>query len=297
MIDARVKAERNCRRSGSIDGGILEPIGTGVDGCDPTDSNRHNRPTGIRWPRFDGVEPQPFATIAAGIGVARARDGGEKVDQESRPVGAASPGDRVDGRTRLCDFALGSALLWGRPVGAIPLASMAGHRAREARPELSIKSVDQSELSAGHTAGRGGGRPIRRAIDCYPPAVDSGRLSSPITRRPASRFDTTERLSMATAPVAIPKSRSPSAGRRRWPGRLSGRARISPISASRWSPAGRLSTGGVTNCLGGVPKGTSAKHPAPHSGWLAREKLSHRPRARNRRIAIQRYCVLCKGSE
>jgi hypothetical protein len=68
VIDARVKAERNCRRSGSIDGGILEPIGTGVDGCDPTDSNRQNRPTGVRWPRFDGVELQPFATIAAGIG-------------------------------------------------------------------------------------------------------------------------------------------------------------------------------------------------------------------------------------
>jgi len=156
-------------------------------------------------------------------GSGRAREGVPKVDQERRPVGAASPGDRVDGRTRLFDFALGSTLLWGRPVGAIPLASMAGHRAREARPELSIKSVDQSELSADHTAGRGGGRPIRRAIDCYPPAVDSGRLSNPITRRPASRFDTTRRPSMATAPVAIPESRSPSPGRRRWPGRLSGR--------------------------------------------------------------------------
>lgn len=87
----------------------------------------------------------------------------------------------------------------------------------------SIKSVGQSEPSASHTAGRGGGRPIRRAIDSYPPAVDSGRLSNPITRRPASRFDTTERLSMSTASVAIPESRSPSPGR---PSMASGRGRV-----------------------------------------------------------------------
>ena len=88
-------------------------------------------------------------------GSGRAREGVPKVDQERRPVGAASPGDRVDGRTRLCDFALGSALLWGRPVGAIPLASMAGHRAREARPELSRRfhyevSVTMRSTSRSH---------------------------------------------------------------------------------------------------------------------------------------------------
>ena len=81
---------------------------------------------------------------SAGVGDRRAREGAEKVDQEGRPVGAASPGDRVDGRTRLCDFALGSALLWGRPVGAIPLASMASHRAREG-----CAKVDQERRPVG----------------------------------------------------------------------------------------------------------------------------------------------------
>jgi hypothetical protein len=119
-------------------------------------------------------------------------------------------------------------LLWGRRCFGVGQSARSRWRrwpaiARVKAVRKSIKSVGQSEPSAVHTAGRGGGRPIRRAIDSYPPAVDSGRLSNPITRRPASRFDTTERLSMATASMAIPESRSPAAGR---PSMASGRGRV-----------------------------------------------------------------------